>query len=137
MKLIAILIAAGAIFIVSGQGVNIVSEIRSQITSLTNQATDLLPGGDPYQLGIDEGARIRSDSSYIDQLDIAILPGASGLVNNLKSGLVDEVLLGKIADIYWPVAAVKKGILNIGAENRAEFRRGLIEGYFANEQGNP
>jgi hypothetical protein len=28
------------------------------------------------------------------------------------------------------VAAVKAGILNLSAENRAEFVRGMVEGYF-------
>jgi len=131
MKLIIAIVAAGSILVFSGLGTNLVSEIRNQVTSITNQATDLLPGGDPYQLGVDEGTKIRSDASYVDQLDIGILPGASELISNLKSGVIDEALVGKIADLYWPVAAVKSGILDIRAENRAEFRRGMLEGYFA------
>lgn len=121
---------AGAVFVLSGQGANLVSEIRSQITSLTSQATDLLPGGDPYQLGLDEGRKIRIDSSYIDQLDTTVLPGAAALIADLKSGVIDEALVGKIAELYWPVAALQAGILNIGTDNRAEFRRGMVEGYF-------
>jgi hypothetical protein len=90
----------------------------------------LLPGGDPYALGKEEGAKLKSDQSYIDQIDISLIPGAQDLVQRIKNGDVSEALLGDLANIYWPVAALKSGIIDISAENREKFRLGVIDGYF-------
>jgi phosphosulfolactate synthase (CoM biosynthesis protein A) len=92
--------------------------------------TDLLPAGDAYALGVDEGTKILENTDYVDQMNISVLPGATELINNLKSGQVTEERISQIANLYFPVAAVKAGILNISAENRAEFVRGMIDGYF-------
>jgi hypothetical protein len=124
VKLIfSIIIAAGAAFFVVDRGPALISDIRAQVT-------DLLPGGDPYALGKEEGAKLKSDQSYIDQIDISLIPGAQELVQKIKSGEVSEALLGDLANIYWPVAALKSGIIDISAENREKFRLGVIDGYF-------
>ena len=131
VKLIfSIIIAAGAAFFVVDRGPALISDIRAQISGLTSQVTDLLPGGDPYVLGKEEGAKLKSDQSYIDQIDISLIPGAQELVQKIKSGEVSESLLGDLANIYWPVAALKSGIIDISAENREKFRLGVIDGYF-------
>ena len=131
IKLIfSIIIAAGAAFFVVDRGPALISDIRAQISGLTSQVTDLLPGGDPYTLGKEEGAKLKSDQSYIDQIDISLIPGAQDLVQKIKSGEVSESLLGDLANIYWPVAALKSGIIDISAENREKFRLGVIDGYF-------
>ena len=132
IKLIfSIIIAAGAAFFVVDRGPALISDIRAQISGLTSQVTDLLPGGDPYALGKEEGAKLKSDQSYIDQIDISLIPGAQELVQKIKSGEVSESLLGDLANIYWPVAALKSGIIDISAENREKFRLGVIDGYFS------
>ena len=131
IKLIfSIIIAAGAAFFVVDRGPALISDIRAQISGLTSQVTDLLPGGDPYVLGKEEGTKLKSDQSYIDQIDISLIPGAQELVQKIKSGEVSEALLGDLANIYWPVAALKSGIIDISAENREKFRLGIIDGYF-------
>lgn len=109
---------------------NVGTQISEQISGLTSQVTDLLPGGDPYALGLDEGTKFKADSGYIEQLDIGLIPGASEFVQSFKDGTITESLVGDFANLYWPVAALKSGIVDISAENRAEFRRGVIEAYF-------
>jgi hypothetical protein len=135
MKVIAAIIAGVlAIGFLFTQGASLVTDVRTQISEqisgLTSQVTDLLPGGDPYALGLDEGTKFRTDTSYIDQLDIGVIPGASEFVQSFKDGTITESLVGDFANLYWPVAALKSGIVDISAENRAEFRRGVIEAYF-------
>jgi hypothetical protein len=38
--------------------------------------------------------------------------------------------ISEIAGLYFPVAIVQAGILDISAENKAEFIRGALDGYF-------
>jgi hypothetical protein len=131
MKIIAAVIAAiaGLVFLVS-QGSSFISEIKTQVSGLTSQATDLLPDGDTYALGLAEGEKILENSSYLDQLNISLLPGAAELIASIKSGQITEERISEIAGLYFPVAAVKAGILDISAENKAEFIRGVLDGYF-------
>jgi hypothetical protein len=131
MKLITAAIAAlaGLVFLVS-QGSSLVSEVRSQISNLTSQAKDLLPGGDAYSLGVSEGKKMLENSGYLDQLNISLIPGAAELIASIKSGQITEERISEIAKIYFPVIAVQSGIFDISADNRAEFVRGVIDGYF-------
>ena len=131
MKIIAAVIVAiaGLVFLVS-QGSSFISEIKTQVSGLTSQATDLLPDGDTYALGLAEGEKILENSSYLDQLNISLLPGAAELIASIKSGQITEERISEIAGLYFPVAAVKAGILDISAENKAEFIRGVLDGYF-------
>lgn len=131
MKLITAAIAAlaGIVFLVS-QGSSLVSEVRSQISNLTSQAKDLLPGGDAYSLGVSEGKKMLENSGYLDQLNISLIPGAAELIASIKSGQITEERISEIAKIYFPVIAVQSGIFDISADNRAEFVRGVIDGYF-------
>jgi hypothetical protein len=131
MKIIAAAIAAiaGLVFLVS-QGSSLLTDVRSQISSLTSQATDLLPSGDAYSLGVTEGKKMLENSDYLDQLNISLIPGAAELIASIKSGQITEERISEIAKIYFPVVAVQSGIFDISAENRAEFIRGVIAGYF-------
>jgi hypothetical protein len=131
MKIIAAAIAAiaGLIFLVS-QGSSFFSDIKTQVSGLTSQATDLLPDGDTYALGLAEGKKILENSSYLDQINISLIPGAADLIASIQSGQITEERISKIAGLYFPVAAVQAGILDISAENKAEFIRGVVEGYF-------
>jgi hypothetical protein len=67
------------------------------------------PLGDAYALGVDEGTKILENTDYVDQMNISVLPGATELINNLKSGQVTEERISQIANLYFPVAAVKAG----------------------------
>lgn len=131
MKIIAAVVAAiaGLIFLVS-QGSSLFNDVRSQISGLTSQAKDLLPSGDAYALGVTEGEKMRENSDYLDQLNISLIPGAAELIASIKSGQITEERISEIAKIYFPVKAVQSGIFDISAENKAEFVRGVIEGYF-------
>lgn len=131
MKLIigAVVVIAGLAFL-ADRGGALVSDLRSQLTGIKDQVTELLPGSDAYSLGVQEGIKIRTDVNYVDQFNIALLPGASELIASIKSGQITESVVGDIANLYWPVAALKGGIINLSAENRAELSRGMVEGYF-------
>jgi phosphosulfolactate synthase (CoM biosynthesis protein A) len=129
-KLVIVGISLAALFFLGNTALNFVSGLGSQVSQVSSQLTDLLPAGDAYALGVDEGTKILENTDYVDQMNISVLPGATELINNLKSGQVTEERISQIANLYFPVAAVKAGILNISAENRAEFVRGMIDGYF-------
>jgi|694.fasta_scaffold06726_18 phosphosulfolactate synthase (CoM biosynthesis protein A) len=129
-KLVIVGISLAALFFLGSTALNFVSGLGSQVSQVSSQLTDLLPAGDAYALGVDEGTKILENTDYVDQMNISVLPGATELINNLKSGQVTEERISQIANLYFPVAAVKAGILNISAENRAEFVRGMIDGYF-------
>lgn len=131
MKIIAAVIAAiaGLVFLVS-QGSSLFSELKTQVSGLTSQATDLLPDGDTYALGLAEGKKMLENSSYLDQLNISLIPGAAEIISSIKSGQITEERISEIAGLYFPVAAVQAGILDVSAENKAEFIRGVLEGYF-------
>lgn len=128
--LIAAVVAIAGIFFVVDQGSAFISDIRSQISGLSGQVTDLLPGGDARELGIAEGEKLLNNSSYLDEMNIALLPGASDLIASIKSGAITQERITQLAELYFPVAALQAGILDISAENRAEFVKGVIEGYF-------
>ncbi len=129
-KLVIVGISLAALLSLGSAAMNFVSGLGSQVSKVTSQFTDLLPGGDAYALGVSEGKKILENTDYVDQMNIAVLPGATELIENLKSGQVTEDRISQIANLYFPVAAVKAGILNISAENRAEFVRGMLDGYF-------
>jgi len=129
-KLVIAGISLAVLLSLGSAAMNFVSGLGSQVSKVTSQFTDLLPGGDAYELGVSEGKKILENTDYVDQMNIAVLPGATELIENLKSGQVTEDRISQIANLYFPVAAVKAGILNISAENRAEFVRGMLDGYF-------
>ncbi len=131
-KLVIAGISLAVLLSLGSAAMNFVSGLGSQVSKVTSQFTDLLPGGDAYALGVSEGKKILENTDYVDQMNIAVLPGATELIENLKSGQVTEDRISQIANLYFPVAAVKAGILNISAENRAEFVRGMLHGYFPN-----
>jgi phosphosulfolactate synthase (CoM biosynthesis protein A) len=131
-KLVIAGISLAVLLSLGSAAMNFVSGLGSQVSKVTSQFTDLLPGGDAYALGVSEGKKILENTDYVDQMNIAVLPGATELIENLKSGQVTEDRISQIANLYFPVAAVKAGILNISAENRAEFVRGMLDGYFPN-----
>ena len=134
MKLIVGAVVVVAMFVFfADRGSALISDLRSQFTGIKNQVTELLPGSDAYALGVQEGVKIRSDVNYVDQFNIALLPGASQLIESVKSGQITQSVVGDIANLYWPVAALKAGIIDLSAENRAEFVRGMVEGYFGNQ----
>lgn len=131
MKLLVGAIAALAGLVIAlSSGASLISDLRGQVTGLTSQVKELLPGGDAYSLGLAEGEKILNSASYLDQLDIGALPGASELIASIKSGQITRERLADLANLYFPVAALKQGILDISAENRAEFVRGVLEGYY-------
>ena len=125
----AIAVLAG-IAIALSAGASFISDLRTQLTGVTDQVRDLLPGGDAYALGVEEGEKILNSAAYLDQIDIGMLPGATELIESVKSGQATRERITQIANIYFPVAALKQGILDISADNRADFVRGVIDGYF-------
>lgn len=131
MKIIGIAIAAVvALFFLGSSASSIFSSIKDQVSGLTSEVTDLLPAGDAYGVGLEEGKKILENTDYLDQMNISLLPGASELIQSVKSGQITKERISEIANLYFPVAAVKAGIVNLSAENRAEFVRGMVDGYF-------
>jgi hypothetical protein len=131
MKFIAALVAVIAgIAIAFNAGAGFVSDLRSQFSGVTSQVKEMLPGGDAYELGFAEGERILNSAAYLDQINISLIPGAAELIESVKSGQATRERITQIANIYFPVAALREGILDISAENRAEFVRGVIAGYY-------
>jgi len=41
-----------------------------------------------------------------------------------------EDMIADLADAAWPRAALEAGIKSNSPENKADFRRGMIDGYF-------
>ena len=128
--LVGAIAALAGLAIALSSGASLISDLRGQVSGLTSQVKELLPGGDASSLGLAEGEKILNGASYLDQLDIGALPGASELIASIKSGQITRERLADLANIYFPVAALKQGILDISAENRAEFVRGVLEGYY-------
>ena len=59
MKLLAgaIAVIAGLVIALSS-GASLISDLRGQVSGLTSQVKELLPGGDAYSLGLAEGEKI-------------------------------------------------------------------------------
>ncbi len=131
MKIIAAIVAViSGIAIAMSAGASLLSDLRSQFSGVTSQVKEMLPGGDAYALGFAEGEKILKSAAYLDQMNIALIPGAAELIASVKSGQATRERITQIANIYFPVAALREGILDISAENRAEFVRGVIAGYY-------
>ncbi len=131
MKIIAAAVAVvSGIAIALSAGVSFISDLRSQFSNVTSQVKEMLPGGDAYALGFAEGEKILNSAAYLDQINISLIPGAAELIESVKSGQATRERITQIANIYFPVAALREGILDISAENRAEFVRGVIAGYY-------
>ena len=131
MKIIAAAVAViSGIAIALTAGTSFISDLRSQFSNVTSQVNEMLPGGDAYALGFAEGEKILNSAAYLDQINISLIPGAAELIESVKSGQATRERITQIANIYFPVAALREGILDISAENRAEFVRGVIAGYY-------
>ncbi len=131
MKIIAAAVAViSGIAIALSAGVSFISDLRSQFSNVTSQVKEMLPGGDAYALGFAEGEKILNSATYLDQINISMIPGAAELIESVKSGQATRERITQIANIYFPVAALREGILDISTENRAEFVRGVIAGYY-------
>ncbi len=131
MKIIAAGVAViSGIAIALTAGASFISDLRSQFSNVTSQVKEMLPGGDAYALGLAEGEKILNSAAYLDQINISLIPGAAELIESVKSGQATRERITQIANIYFPVAALREGIMDISAENRAEFVRGVIAGYY-------
>jgi hypothetical protein len=131
MKIIVAAVAIiSGIAIALSAGVSFISDLRSQFSNVTSQVKEMLPGGDAYALGLAEGEKILNSAAYLDQINISLIPGAAELIESVKSGQATRERITQIANIYFPVAALREGIIDISAENRAEFVRGVIAGYY-------
>jgi hypothetical protein len=131
MKIIVAAVAIiSGIAIALSAGVSFISDLRSQFSNVTSQVKEMLPGGDAYALGLAEGEKILNSAAYLDQINISLIPGAAELIESVKSGQATRERITQIANIYFPVAALREGIMDISAENRAEFVRGVIAGYY-------
>ncbi len=57
-KLVIVGISLAALLSLGSAAMNFVSGLGSQVSKVTSQFTDLLPGGDAYALGVSEGKKI-------------------------------------------------------------------------------
>lgn len=112
MKLLAgaIAVIAGLVIALSS-GASLISDLRGQVSGLTSQVKELLPGGDAYSLGLAEGEKILNSASYLDQIDIGALPGASELIASIKSGQITRERLADLANLYFPSGCAEAGNL--------------------------
>ena len=92
----------------------------------------VLPGSEAYKIGYEAGRTFRSNISYNDEFINQWIPDARKMLDELgqSSENMTKDMIGQIADSAWTSAALEAGIMENSPENRADFRRGMIDGYF-------
>lgn len=122
---IAVVLGALAIFFVFQSQSNPASSIKST-------AVKILPGSEAYKVGFEAGQNFKSNVDYQDEFINQWGPETRQMLDQLgqSSANMTEDMVGDFADATWPLVALKVGILENSPENRADFRRGMINGYF-------
>jgi hypothetical protein len=122
---IAVLLGALAIFFVFQTQSNPTSKIKSA-------AVNILPGSDAYKAGYNAGSTFRSNVDYNSEFLKQWGSEVDAMLKELGQSPdnMTEELLGQIADASWTSAALQAGIMENTPENRADYRRGMIDGYF-------
>jgi hypothetical protein len=122
---LALFVAAIALFFVFQTQSNPAASIKSA-------AVKVLPGSEAYKVGYEAGRNFKSNVNYNDEFIDQWIPEGRDMLDQLgqSSENMTEDMVGDLADAAWPLVAIEVGIMENSPENRADFRRGMIAGYF-------
>jgi hypothetical protein len=122
---VAVFVAVIALFFVFQSQSNPAASIKSA-------AVKVLPGSEAYKVGYETGSSFRSEINYNDAFINQWGPEMREMLDQLgqSSSNMTEDMIGDLADGVWGIAAFQAGIMENSPSNRADFRRGMIDGYF-------
>jgi hypothetical protein len=122
---LVILVSVLATFFILQSQSNPASTIKSAVVKV-------LPGSEAYKVGYEAGRNFKSNINYNDEFINQWMPESEEMLSQLgqTSEKMTEEMVGDLADAAWPLVALKVGIMENSPENRADFRRGMINGYF-------
>jgi hypothetical protein len=122
---IAVFVGVLALFFVFQSQSNPAALIKSA-------AVKVLPGSEAYKVGYEAGRNFKSNVNYNDEFINQWIPEGRELLDQLgqSSQNMTEDMVGDLADAAWPLVALEVGIMENSSKNRADFRRGMINGYF-------
>lgn len=122
---IAVVVGSLAVFFISQSQSNPVKTIKST-------AIKVLPGSEAYKVGYEAGQNFKSKVDYNDEFVNQWGPELRATLDQLgqSSDNMTQDMIGDFAEGVWPLVALKVGILENSAKNIADFRRGMIDGYF-------
>jgi hypothetical protein len=123
---IAVFVGTLALFFVFQSQSNPAALIKSA-------AVKVLPGSEAYKVGYEAGRNFKSKVNYNDEFINQWIPEGREMLDQLgqSSQNMTEDMVGDLADAAWPLVALEVGIMENSPKNRADFRRGMINGYFA------
>ena len=92
----------------------------------------VLPGSEAYKVGYETGRNMKSEIDYNDEFINQWGPEMRTMLDQLgqSSDNMTQDMIGNLAEGIWPIAAFQAGIMENSAANVADFRRGMIDGYF-------
>jgi hypothetical protein len=122
---IAVFVGVLALFFVFQSQSNPAALIKSA-------AVKVLPGSEAYKVGYEAGRNFKSNVNYNDEFINQWIPEGREMLDQLgqSSQNMTEDMVGDLADAAWPLVALEVGIMENSSKNRADFRRGMISGYF-------
>ena len=122
---IAVVVGSLAVFFVIQSQSNPAKIIKSADVKV-------LPGSEAYKAGYEAGRNFKSTVDYNDEFVDQWGPELRTTLDQLgqSSDNMTRDMIGDFAEGVWPLVALKVGIMENSAENIADFRRGMIDGYF-------
>ena len=122
---IAVVVGSLAVFFV-------IQSQSSPAKTIKAAAVKVLPGSEAYKVGYEAGQNFKSNVDYNDEFINQWGPEMRIMLDQLgqSSDNMTQDMVGDLAEAWWPLVALKVGIMENSAENIADFRRGMIDGYF-------
>lgn len=121
----AVIVGSLAVFFVIQSQSNPAKIIKSTVVKV-------LPGSEAYKVGYETGRNMKSEIDYNDEFINQWGPEMRTMLDQLgqSSDNMTQDMIGNLAEGIWPIAAFQAGIMENSAANVADFRRGMIDGYF-------
>jgi hypothetical protein len=122
---VAVIVGALAIFFIFQSQSNPASSIKSTVVKI-------LPGSEAYKVGYEAGKNFKSNVDYNDEFINQWGPETREMLDQLgqSSENMTEDMVGDFADGVWGIVAFQVGIVENSPQNRSDFRRGMVNGYF-------
>ena len=122
---VAVIVGALAIFFIFQSQSNPASSIKSTVVKI-------LPGSEAYKVGYEAGKNFKSNVDYNDEFINQWGPETREMLDQLgqSSENMTEDMVGDFADGVWGIVAYQVGIVENSPQNRSDFRRGMVNGYF-------
>jgi hypothetical protein len=122
---VAVIVGALAIFFIFQSQSNPASSIKSTVVKI-------LPGSEAYKVGYEAGKNFKSNVDYNDEFINQWGPETREMLDQLgqSSDNMTEDMVGDFADGVWGIVAFQVGIMENSPQNRSDFRRGMVNGYF-------